>query len=159
MPRIALTLRLATTRDAAAMASMSRALIEVGLNWRYTPPRIAALIGDRDNVALVACDGASIEAFAVMRFGDETAHLILLGVQPARQRQGVGRRLVAWLVESARVAGMASIGVELRAGNAPALAFYRALGFVETGFVPGYYGGEFAARRMLRPLRPDAAPP
>lgn len=158
MPRIALTLRLATTRDAASMASMSRALIEVGLNWRYTPPRIAALIRDPDNVALVACDGESVEAFAVMRFGDETAHLILLCVRPAKQRQGVGRRLIDWLVESARVAGMASIGVELRAGNAATSAFYRGLGFVETGLVPGYYGGEFAARQMLRPLRPATAP-
>lgn len=149
----ALTLRLAQVRDAATMAAMSRALIEVGLDWRYTAPRISALIRARDTVALVACDGPRIEAFAVMRFGDETAHLILLCVQRGRQRQGVGGGLIEWLVESARVAGMASIGVELRAGNAPAAAFYRALGFVETGLVPDYYAGEFAARRMVRPLR------
>jgi [ribosomal protein S18]-alanine N-acetyltransferase len=155
----ALTLRLAQVQDAGAMASMSRALIEVGLGWRYTAPRMNALIHDAETVALVACDGPHVEAFAVMRFGDETAHLILLCVRPRRQRQGVGRRLIAWLVESARVAGMASIQVELRAGNAPASAFYRRLGFVETELLAGYYAGEFAARRMVRTLGPDEVRP
>ena len=139
------------------MAEMSRVLIEAGLDWRYTPRRIAALIGDPDTVALVACDSARILGFAIMQFGDEQAHLTLLCVQPARQRRGIGRRLSEWLVASARVAGIVSIQLELRADNAAALTFYRRLGFTETLLVPGYYGGQIAARRMVRLLRQDAA--
>ena len=140
------------------MARMSRDLIEVGLGWKYTAPRVSALIRDHETVALVACDATRIEAYAVMRFGDEAAHLLLLCVRPQRQRQGVGRCLIDWLVASAAVAGMAAIQVELRAGNAPAWAFYRRLGFTETAMLGGYYGGEFAARRMVRRLRPEATP-
>jgi ribosomal protein S18 acetylase RimI-like enzyme len=146
-PRAA-SLRPARAQDATEMAVMSRELIETGLAWRYTPLRMAALIADPETVALVACDGSGIQGFAVMQFGDEHAHLALLCVRPAQQRQGTGRRLHEWLVESARVAGIVSIRLELRADNSAALAFYRQLGFTETQWVPGYYDGRVAARRM-----------
>jgi len=135
------------------MATMSRALIENGLAWRYTHERMAALIRDPDTVALVACDGTRIQGFAVMQFGDEHAHLTLLCVQPTQQRRGIGMRLHDWLVASARVAGIASIRLELRADNGAALAFYQRLGFTETQWVPGYYDGQIDARRMSLPLR------
>jgi [ribosomal protein S18]-alanine N-acetyltransferase len=152
----AVTLRPALALEARAMAEMSRDLIEAGLAWRYTPPRMAALIRDPETVALVACDGARIQGLAVMQFRDESAHLSLLCVQPAQQRRGIGTRLHDWLVASARVAGIASIRLELRADNAAALAFYQRLGFAETQWVSDYYDGQVAARRMSLPLRAAA---
>ena len=130
------------------MAEMSRKLIETGLAWRYTPPRMAALISDPEAVALVAHDGSRMQGFAVMQFGDVHAHLAPLCVQPTQQQRGIGRRLIEWLVESARVAGIVSIRLELRADNAAALAFYRRLGFTETQLALGYNDGQIAARRM-----------
>ena len=56
-------------------------------------------------------------------------------------------------LESAQVAGVSSVHVELRASNAPAYAFYRSLSFVETIRVPGYYRGRETALRMIRMLR------
>ncbi len=135
------------------MADMSRQLIEAGLGWRYTPRRMAALIADAETTVLVAHDAAAVQGFAVMQFGAERSHLSLLCVQPAQQRRQIGRRLMHWLVESARVAGMELIALELRADNAPALAFYQRLGFTETQLVPAYYDGRLAARRMLLRLR------
>ena len=146
-------LGLAKASDAAHLAVLARDLIEAGLGWAYRPDRIAALIRDREIVTIVARGARKPSGFAIMRFGDERAHLILLAVEPAHQRRGVGRTLLEWLVESALVAGMSSIHVELRASNAPAYAFYRALGFVETIRVPGYYQGRETALRMLRMLR------
>ena len=58
-----------------------------------------------------------------------------------------------WLLKSARVAGTASIHLELRSRNQAARRFYRALGFVETAYVPGYYRGREMALRMARELR------
>jgi [ribosomal protein S18]-alanine N-acetyltransferase len=139
------------------MAEMSRELIEAGLRWRYTPLRMAALIGDAETTALVAFDGLQVQGFAVMKFGDVDAHLALLCVQPAQRRRGIGRRLNEWLVESARVAGIVSIGLELRADNAEALSFYCRLGFTQTQWVPGYYDGRIAARRMTLRLKPAAS--
>jgi ribosomal protein S18 acetylase RimI-like enzyme len=135
------------------MAQMSRQLIEAGLAWRYTPQRIVALIEQPETVALVAHDAAGIQGFAVMQFGDEHAHLVLLCVQPAHRHRSIGRRLIEWLVASARVAGVELVRLELRADNASALAFYRRLGFAEAQLVPAYYDGQIPAQRMMLRLR------
>lgn len=155
----ALTLRLARRRDAQAIALMSRDLIEAGLGWQYQPERIGRLIDNPATTALLACEGEQPAGFAIMEFGDEHAHLVLLAVQPARRRRGAGRRMLEWLLESALTAGIASVHLELRAGNEAARAFYRAMGFAETILVPGYYGGREAALRMVRVLRAPGPPP
>ncbi len=152
-----LLLRPASLAEAQAMAEMSRDLIESGLGWRYTAQRVALLIGDAECTALLACSATGIHGFAIMQFGDERAHLTLLCVRPAQRRLGIARSLLDWLVQSAQVAGIASIQLEVRADNPGALAFYEHLGFVVTQTVPAYYGGHLAARRMVRVLRPDAA--
>jgi ribosomal protein S18 acetylase RimI-like enzyme len=61
--------------------------------------------------------------------------------------------MLEWLIASARVAGIASMHVELRENNVPALAFYRSMRFCETFRVSGYYRGRETAVRMLRMLR------
>lgn len=150
----------ASTGDAQAIAVMSRDLIEVGLGWEYRPERVAKMIGDPDTVALVARDVPRIAGFAIMNFGDDRAHLTLLAVRPSHQRRGIARTMVAWLLETAMTAGVASVHVELRASNAAAFALYRDARFDETLRVPGYYRGREAAVRMMRLLRaPNASAP
>ncbi len=148
-----ITLQLACRGDAPAIASMSRDLIEAGLGWQYRSERIRQLIDEPDTVTVVARDGERMIGFAIMSFGDERAHLVLLAVRPTCQRRGVARRLMQWLLESATVAGIAAIHVELRAENEAAYALYRALGFVESLRLPGYYRGRETAVRMIRTLR------
>jgi ribosomal protein S18 acetylase RimI-like enzyme len=152
-----LEIAFASAGDAPTLALMSRDLIEAGLGWNYPAPRVAKLIRDPNCVALVTRHGARIVGFAIMEFGDERAHLVLLAVHPTHQRRGIARRMLTWLFDSAKVAGMASIHVELRVGNMPAFLMYRALGFTETLRIPRYYAGREAAVRMLRVLRAPAA--
>jgi len=159
--KIALTLRLAEPGDAHAIAEMSRDYIESGLGWRYDPAHVLRAMRRRETAVLVAAgrqtyvarDRPALSGFAIMDFGDERAHLVLLAVQPVQRRRGVGRRLVEWLLESAITAGMASVHLELRADNEAARRFYRALGFSETVLMPRYYNGREAAMRMIRMLR------
>ncbi len=147
------TIRLARRGDAPRMAAMSRDLVETGLGWRWTPERIAASLRDRATNGLVAVDRQRVIGFAVMKYLEEQAHLLLLAVAPDRRRSGVGRALFTWLETSARVAGIGAIHLEVRASNDEARAFYRGLGCEESGSVAGYYGGREAAVRMRRPLR------
>jgi ribosomal protein S18 acetylase RimI-like enzyme len=160
----AITIRPAEPRDAEAIALMSRDFIESGLGWKYDGARVLRAIRDRETLAAVACEGGkgaaaargAITGFAIMEFGDERAHLVLLAVRPTHRRTGIGQRLFEWLLESARAAGMASIHLELRSQNEAARRFYRAMGFYETVLVPGYYrseGRKEGALRMLRVLR------
>jgi ribosomal protein S18 acetylase RimI-like enzyme len=160
----AITIRVAEPRDAQAIALMSRDFVEAGLGWKYDAARVLRAIRNRDTLTVVACEGPKsagagrgvLTGFAIMELGDERAHLVLLAVRPSHRRLGIGKRLLDWLLESARVAGMASIHLELRAGNDAARRFYRAMSFYETVLVPGYYRGEGrkeGALRMLRVLR------
>lgn len=148
-----IVLGFARRSDATALSLMARDLIEAGLGWEYRAERIARFIDDRDTVVLVARDRGDAIGFAVMTFGDERAHLTLLAVSPTYQRRGIARRMLAWLMESASVAGVSSIHVELRAGNTAARRLYRSSGFVETLRLPGYYRGRESALRMIRMLR------
>ena len=157
----AATIRIAESGDAQAIAEMSRDFIESGLGWRYDPESIRRAMRRRETAVLVATERQTyvararpaLSGFAVMDFGDERAHLVLLAVQPALRRRGIGRRLVDWLMASAATAGMASVHLELRADNEAARRFYRALGFSETVLMPRYYNGREAAMRMIRMLR------
>ena len=153
MSQSAITLRLAVPRDAHTIAVMSREHIEQGLPWKYDPARIAGAIRRRDTTVLTAVDRTALAGFALMEFGDERAHLVLLAVRPTHRRRGIGRKLFEWLLESALTAGMESVHLELRAGNEAARRFYRALGFSETIMIPRYYGGTETALRMIRLLR------
>jgi ribosomal-protein-alanine N-acetyltransferase len=148
-----LTLRLASPADAAPIAAMSRELIETGLPWSWTPERVARNLAQRDTQVLTAREGASLAGFAIMQFGEERAHLSLFAVRPDCQRQGVGRRMLEWLTETALTAGIASIHLELRETNLGARRFYLKQGFAETARIPGYYRGIETAVRMLRGLR------
>jgi len=152
-----IVLGFARRSDATTLALMARDLIEAGLGWEYRAERIARFIDDSESVALVARDAGDVIGFAVMRFGEERAHLALLAVSPTYQRRGIARRMLAWLLESVSVAGMSSIHVELRAGNTPARRLYRTAGFVETLRLPGYYRGRESALRMIRMLRTPGA--
>ena len=147
------SIRLARRSDAPRMAAMSRDLIETGLGWRWRPERILACLRDRATNGLVAVERQRMIGFAVMKYLDEQAHLLLLAVAPGRRRSGVGRALFAWLEASARVAGIGTIQFEVRAGNDEARAFYHDLGCEESGTMAGYYGGREAAVRMYRRLR------
>jgi len=159
----AITIRLAEPRDAQPIALMSRDFIEAGLGWKYDAGRVLRAIRDRETLAVVACESGkgaargAISGFAIMELGDERAHLVLLAVRPSHRRLGIGQRMLDWLLESARVAGMASVHLELRSANEAARRFYRAMGFYETVLVPGYYrsgeGRKEGALRMLRVLR------
>ena len=148
------TFRLARLPDADAIALMSRELIEAGLSgWSWDPQRVARAIRARDTVVLVAAAQDSLTGFAIMNFGDTSAHLSLLADKPTHQRRGIGGRMMAWLEESALVAGIATINLELRTNNSAARDFYRALGFRETAYIPGYYQGVETALRMSRDIR------
>src|ERR1051325_770662 len=147
-----LLLRLARPGEAPAIANLSRELVEHGLRWRWTPMRVLESIRAANVNVLVACDRDTVAGFAIMRYGDEDAHLDLLGVVPAYRRTGVGRRLLEWLEECARVAGTFKIALEVRSANKGAQIFYERLGYRSVGLLPGYYDGAEAALRMSRDL-------
>jgi ribosomal protein S18 acetylase RimI-like enzyme len=152
-------LQLARIGDAAALAQMSRALIESGLGHSWTAARIARQIQHPESIVLTAKLSDATAGFAAMQFADDSAHLNLLAVAPRHRRRGIARALIHWLEETARTAGTFTIALELRATSDAAYAFYTALGYRETGRVRGYYQGVEDAIRMARDLRKNCVTP
>ena len=147
-----LSLRLARASDAAAIANLSRELIEYGLRWRWTEQRVAASISADNTNVLVARLDDRLTGFGIMSYGVHVAHLNLFAVAPEYQRTGVGRQLLQWLEKCAAVAGIVTIALEVRAANTGARRFYESMGYRTLVQLPGYYQGAEAALRMGRRL-------
>jgi ribosomal-protein-alanine N-acetyltransferase len=147
-----LALRLARPPEAGTLAAMSRDLIEYGLVWRWTPLRVAASIQAVNVNVLVACAQRKVAGFAIMRYGDDKAHLDLLAVAPSYRRAGVGRQLLQWLEKCAVVGGIFRVALEVRETNEGARLFYERMGYHRLAHLPGYYQGIEAALRMGRDL-------
>jgi len=147
-------IRLATLADAPDIAAMARDYIERGLPWRWDYWRVAKAIKRVDvNVAVVGGPGAVI-GFGVMSYGDDVAHLQLLAVRTARQRQGVARAIVGWLEAVARTAGARRIHVEARLENVAARSLYNELGYHEQAIERLMYHGVVDGVRLEKWLVP-----
>ena len=119
---------------------------------------VLQLIGTLASLYLPSLNGRII-GFAIMRYGDDRAHLDLLAVAPAYRGLGIARQLLEWLEKCALVAGIFHVALEVRTGNAAAQLFYQRMGYRVINHIPGYYQGIEGAVRMGRDLsskpRPD----
>jgi ribosomal protein S18 acetylase RimI-like enzyme len=122
------------------------------LGW-VTPPGAAEVAALLDEVAADAragdaCLTAAIEGDRLLglgywrRYARPThrphADLEKVAVAHAAQGRGIGRSLVAALVESARATGIEVLTLDARGDNVGALRLYRSLGFREYGRLQGF---------------------
>jgi ribosomal-protein-alanine N-acetyltransferase len=89
------------------------------------------------NLKIVAPDG-SLAGFVSATRGHWRAHswIITLGVDPAHQRRGVGRQLLA---ACEKRLNKPAVRLTVRAGNVPAITLYRHTGYCVIEHRPGYY--------------------
>lgn len=78
--------------------------------------------------------------FSLARSAADEAELLLIAVQPAEQRRGVGRLLLEDFIDQARNSGVKRAHLEVRDGNG-AMAMYHAAGFSAVGRRRKYYHG------------------
>ena len=134
-------IRLALPDDARSIAEMSRDYIENGLGWSWTEARVLRAIRDKSTNVAVAHDRGYVLGFGIMAYGDNTAHLLLLGVHKTQRKRGLGASILLWLEECAVTAGIERIEVEAREDREAALWFYRGRGYREIERLSGYYRG------------------
>jgi [ribosomal protein S18]-alanine N-acetyltransferase len=104
--------------------------------------------------------GADAVGFALTWRAADEVHVIDLAVSPEARRAGYGRALLDAVIGDATAAGARLLLLEVRAGNAPALALYRSAGFFEHGVRRAYYSdnGEDAVEMRLT-LIPESPHP
>lgn len=89
-----------------------------------------------------------VQGYGIMSFAADEAHLLNICVHPDLRDQGVGRRLLQYLLEHAVSVGMCCAYLEVRPSNPVAIYLYESMGFVRVGIRKGYYQGS--------PAREDA---
>jgi len=134
-------IRLMAAADLAQVAAIAENLPDAphwpqsayakALNPVSTPRRIALV------ATLTQPD--SLQGFTVASLLPPQAELETIAVAATSQRCGLGRSLFSRLVRELREAGARKIFLEVRASNQAAQAFYRSLGFIQTGLRPRYY--------------------
>ena len=88
---------------------------------------------------LCAMDGDTVAGYVGSQSVLGEADMMNLAVAPAYRRRGVARALLAALEQALDARQVGSLCLEVRAGNAPAIALYTACGYRQVGLRPGYY--------------------
>ena len=79
--------------------------------------------------------------FSLVRAVADEAELLLLAVDPAEQRRGIGQALLDDFIATALAGGGHRLHLEVRDGN-PAVELYRTSGFAIAGRRRNYYHGQ-----------------
>lgn len=83
--------------------------------------------------------GGRLLAYASVYHAAGELEILNVAVLPECRRRGLGRRLLGLLLQVARKMGITRAVLEVRTGNAPAIALYEGLGFARAGRRPRYY--------------------
>ncbi len=89
--------------------------------------------------AVVLESDEGIRGYAVMSAGAGEAHLLNICIHPLWHGCGVGRQLLDWLFEEARLRGARRLYLEVRPSNVTALQLYESAGFARIGLRKNYY--------------------
>lgn len=87
-------------------------------------------------------EAGKVLAYGVMSIGAGEAHILNLCVWPQARRRGLGRMLLAHLLDVARAHKADTSLLEVRPSNRPALQLYHDMGYNEVGTRKAYYPAE-----------------
>lgn len=116
----------------SALAALHAAVFTVPRPW--SADEFSSFLNDGISFLLVEDGG-----FLLGRAIAGEAELLTLAVEPDRQRQGIGARLVAGFIAQARARGATQAYLEVAANNVAAVAVYQRAGFAKVGQRRGYY--------------------
>jgi ribosomal-protein-alanine N-acetyltransferase len=102
--------------------------------------------------------GGDTGGYGIMSVGAGEAHILNVCVRKEYRCRGLARKVLAYLLERARSAGMLEAFLEVRPSTTAATRLYHSLGFEQVGIRRGYYqatGGREDAAVLRRMLNPD----
>lgn len=118
----------------------------------WTRSQCAGIMPMRGVTLTIAESGGMAAGFSLARAVADEAELLLLAVDPAEQRRGIGQALLDEFIASGLAGGAHRLHLEVRDGN-PAMDLYRSSGFTPAGRRRNYYhgpdGGAYDAVTLL----------
>lgn len=119
-----------------------RSVLRIEERTSTTPWSLGLLLAEArrpDRVYLVARDGSRVVGFAGLLFALTEGHVTTIAVDPDRQGDQIGTRLLLVLLREAIARGATDVTLEVRTSNEPAKALYRRFGLMPVGTRAGYY--------------------
>jgi ribosomal-protein-alanine N-acetyltransferase len=116
---------------------------ETAAHWSSAQYESLFAADAQTGIALVAADESvdtSIHGFLIARCLPDEWEIENVVVDGEHRQRGVGSSLVRELLAGARSAGVASIILEVRESNLPAVRLYESIGFKREGRRRNYYG-------------------
>src|SRR6201996_9584388 len=141
-----------TEADVAGVVALERASYQ--FPWSEGIFRDCLRVGYVCRIIDVA---GEVGGYGIMSIGAGEAHILNVCVREEYRSRGFARKIMLYLLERARGAGMNEAFLEVRPSNVGAARLYHSLGFEQVGIRRGYYqatvGREDAAvlRRVLGP--------
>ena len=86
-------------------------------------------VAERPELFLVAIEGETVVGSVMAGYEGHRGWINYLACDPAHQRRGIGRALMAEAERLLRAAGCPKINLQIRSTNSAVIAFYRAIGF------------------------------
>ena len=131
-------MRMATAEDVEALARLINAAFVVEQPFiegeRIDPAGVREYM--HKGKFLVAEGSAGLAGCVYVELRGERGYLGLLGVAPARQGTGLGRKLMEAAENYFRVAGCRAIDLRIISPRTPLPAFYEHMGYTQTGTAP-----------------------
>ena len=138
-----------TRHDAARCAYLEKQLFDGDDPW---PARTFLAELESKHIRYVAAreDDKLVGYAGISRLGRKRPYeyeIHTIGVDPAYQGRGIGRRLMTDLLE---YASEGTVFLEVRTDNEPAISLYESLGFVNVGLRRRYYRASGADAYTMR---------
>ena len=105
----------------------------------WSEKSVASELDNKLALWLVALDGETVAGYVGSQTVMDETDMMNVAVTGSYRRRGIAEELVNALVEELKALGSHSLTLEVRASNAPAIALYEKLGFVQTGLRKNYY--------------------
>lgn len=105
----------------------------------WTEEQLRSQLPDGNHCFLTAVEDGKVLGYVGMIHVLDEGYISNVAVAPAARRQGIADRLIAELLRRAETLALAFVTLEVRSGNAPAIALYEKHGFRTVGLRRGYY--------------------
>lgn len=127
-------------RDVASIMPVMERAFDPVYGEAWTAAQCLSLLAVPGTALFIAEQERKISGFALTRWIIDEEELLMIGVDPDYQRQGIAHNLLSHIVDKARNEKRSRIFLEVRSNN-PALSFYQNFGFEYCGTRKSYYRG------------------
>jgi ribosomal-protein-alanine N-acetyltransferase len=133
---VTLEIRLAGPADLDAILAIERSSFPVPWTREVLLPELQE--DERHQPVLALLQGEPVGFALIWVIADER-HLVNFAVDPDHRRKGIGRRMLAGIIDRAREEGANLVTLEVRSTNDAARELYLDFGFIDVALRPRYY--------------------